>query len=104
MRVKLRKLAHARAGDKGNISNIVLVVYEPSDYELVRRQVTSERVKDWFGGLVEGKVERYELAQLGALNLVLHGALQGGVTSSLALDPHGKTRSSLLLEMEIEKG
>jgi hypothetical protein len=68
----------------------------------VRRQVTTERVRAWFGPLVAGPVERYELPQLGALNFVLRRALGGGVTRSLALDAHGKSRSSLLLEMEIE--
>ncbi len=102
MRVKLHDIAHSRAGDKGNISNVSLIVYDKRHWEMVRRQVTPERVKEWFGSLVEGHVDRYELPQLGALNFVLHGALGGGVTRSLAIDPHGKTRGSLLLEMEIE--
>jgi hypothetical protein len=102
MRVKLRDIAHARAGDKGDISNVSLIVFDPAHYDRVRLQVSSERVKAWFGPLVRGDVVRYELPQLGALNYVMHQALGGGVTRSLALDPHGKSRSSLLLEMEIE--
>ncbi len=103
MRVKLREIAHARAGDKGNTSNISLTVYDKADFPLVRAQVTPERVKEWFGGLVHGEIERYEVPQLAALNFVCHGALGGGVTRSLFLDPHGKTRSALLLEMEIDR-
>jgi hypothetical protein len=100
--VKLRELAHSRAGDKGDTSHVSLIVFDRRHYEAVRRQVTAERVKAWFGELVEGSVERYELPQLGALNFVMAGALGGGVTRSLALDTHGKSRGSWLLEMEVE--
>jgi len=102
MRVKLRQIAHARAGNKGDTSNVSLIVYDQAHYEAVRDQTTPERVKAWFGPLVRGRVMRYELPQLGALNFVLEGALGGGVTRTLALDPHGKSRSSLLLEMEVD--
>lgn len=102
MRVRLRQIAHSRAGDKGNTSNVSLIVYDKRHFESVRQQVTAERVREWYGPLVEGEVDRYELPQLGALNFVLQGALAGGVTRSLAADPHGKSRSSLLLEMEVE--
>jgi hypothetical protein len=101
-RVKLREVAHSRAGDKGNTSIVSLIVFDRAHYEAVRLQATAERVKAWFGDLVQGQVERYELPQLGALNFVMAGALGGGVTRSLALDAHGKSRSSWLLEMEIE--
>jgi hypothetical protein len=102
MRVKLRDIAHARAGDKGDASNVSLIVYDRKHFDLVRREVTPARVKAWFGDLVRGEVQRYELPQLGAFNFVMHGALGGGVTRTLALDPHGKTRSSLLLEMPLD--
>ncbi len=102
MQVLLRDLAHARAGDKGDASNVSLIVYDRKHYELVKREVTAERVKVWFGELVRGEVQRFEIPQLGAFNFVMQGALGGGVTRTLALDPHGKTRSSLLLEMRID--
>lgn len=102
MRKKLREIAHARAGDKGNTSNVSLVVYDRRHFGPVREQVTAARVKEWFGPLVGGEVVRYELPQLGALNFVMREALAGGVTRSLCIDPHGKSRSSLLLEMPIE--
>jgi hypothetical protein len=101
-RVRLREVAHSRAGDKGNTSHVSLIVFDRRHYEAVRDQATAERVKTWFGDLVGGPVVRYELPQLGALNFVMADALGGGVTRSLALDPHGKTRSSWLLAMEIE--
>jgi hypothetical protein len=94
-------VAHARAGDKGQTSSVALIVFDRRHYDVVSEQVTAERVKAHFGPLVRGHVERYELPQLGALNFVLHQALQGGVTRSLALDPHGKSRSSLLLELHV---
>lgn len=99
--LKLREIAHARAGDKGDTSSISLIVYHLDDYPLVERLVTAERVKAHFGPLVRGPVRRYALPRLGALNFVLEQALAGGVTRSLALDIHGKSRSSLLLEMEL---
>jgi hypothetical protein len=102
--VILRDIAHARSGDKGDTSNISVIAYDPADYELLRAQVSVERVKAHLGKVVLGEVERYELPALAALNFVLHRALAGGVTRSLALDTHGKCLSSVLLELEIHKG
>jgi hypothetical protein len=103
--MKLRELAHSRTGDKGDISNISVIVYKMEDYELVRREVTAERVKAWFEGVVGGDVVRYELPKIGALNFVMQKALGGGVTRSLAIDMHGKSLSSALLELDIgERG
>ena len=99
--IALRELAHARSGDKTDTSNVGVIAYDPADYELLREQVTAERVKGIYGKLVLGEVTRYELPNLGALNFVMQRALAGGVTTSLALDPHGKTRSSLVLDLPI---
>lgn len=100
--MKLREIAHSRTGDKGNVSNISLIVYNIDDYKIIQEQVTPERVKAWFSEVVEGEVKRYELPKLGALNFVLEQSLGGGVTRTLALDAHGKSLSSALLDMEIE--
>ncbi|MFR4479472.1 hypothetical protein [Fusobacterium sp.] len=99
--MKLLEIAHSRTGDKGNISNISLIVYDEKDYDLIREKVTAEKVKEYFKDIVKGEVVRYELPNLGALNFVMDEALGGGVTRSLALDKHGKSLSSALLEMEI---
>jgi hypothetical protein len=99
--MKLRELAHARTGDKGNVSNISVIAHEPGDYAFLAQHVTAERVKAHFADIVHGRVERYELPGIGALNFVLHDALGGGVTRSLSLDPHGKSLSSSLLELEV---
>lgn len=99
--MKLLDIAHSRTGDKGNISNISLIVYDEKDYELIRKKVTAEKVKEYFKDIVHGEVVRYEIPNLGALNFVMDEALGGGVTRSLALDKHGKSLSSALLEMEI---
>ena len=99
--MKLREIAHSRTGDKGNISNISLIAWHPEDYAMLAKQVTAEKVKAWFGDIVQGEVIRYELPELGALNFVMHKALGGGVTRSLALDMHGKGLSSALLDMPI---
>jgi hypothetical protein len=102
MKRKLYDLAHARAGDKGNTSILSLIAYKPEDFALLRDRVTTEAVKTHFGGIIKGAVVRYELPHLGALQFVGEGALAGGVTTSLAVDAHGKSLSSALLEMEIE--
>ncbi|SNY94409.1 hypothetical protein SAMN04515647_4729 [Cohaesibacter sp. ES.047] len=99
--MKLFDIAHSRTGDKGDISNISVIAYDPSDYELLAREVTAEKVKAHFAGIVEGDVVRYELPSIGALNFVMQQALGGGVTRSLALDPHGKCLASALMAMEI---
>jgi hypothetical protein len=99
--MKLRELAHARTGDKGDVSNISLIAYDAANFPWLREHVTVARVQAHFADIVRGPVDRYELPALGALNFVLHGALCGGVTRSLALDAHGKSLSSSLLEMQI---
>lgn len=101
MNMKLYEIAHSRTGDKGNISNISLIAYDLKDYESLREKVTAQRVKEWFKDMVKGKVERYELPQLGAMNFVMYEALGGGVTRTLSLDMHGKGFSSYLLDMEL---
>jgi hypothetical protein len=102
MLVRLLDIAHARSGDKGDTVNIGLIAREERFYPLLLREVTPERVKAHFGELVLGKVERYELPNLGALNFLLHEALGGGGTLSLRTDAQGKTFSAGLLRMEIE--
>ncbi|ORE93585.1 hypothetical protein ATO13_12946 [Stappia sp. 22II-S9-Z10] len=100
--MRLHDLAHARAGDKGNTSNISLIAYDKANFARLEAAVTAERVKAHFGALVTGEVVRYALPQLGALNFVMSGALRGGVTRSLAQDAHGKCLSGVLLAMEID--
>ena len=98
---KLREIAHSRTGDKGDLSNVSLIVYRIEDYPKIAEHITADKVRDWFKEVVRGEVERYELPQLGALNFVMDQALGGGVLLSLAVDKHGKSLSSALLEMEI---
>lgn len=93
----LHALAHGRAGDKGNTSNISVIAYRPSDWPLIVEQVTAERVLALMQPLGATHVDRYELPRLSALNFVIRDALGGGVNSSLALDRHGKSLSSFLL-------
>lgn len=100
--MNVRDIAHARAGDKGDISNLSLIAYKIEDYALLERQVTAERVQAHFAGIVHGRVERFLLPSLGAMNFVMHGALGGGVTRSLALDAHGKSLSSALLDLNLD--
>jgi hypothetical protein len=99
--MKLCELAHSRTGDKGDMTTLSLFAYDEKNYALLEKQVTAEAVKAHFKGIVQGTVTRYDLPQLHAFNFVLEEALSGGVTRSLALDAHGKSLSSLLLEMVI---
>jgi hypothetical protein len=99
--MKLRDIAHSRTGDKGNTSNISVIAFDAGDYEFLRTHVTVERVKALFAGIVHGDVVRYEMPTIGALNFVLKDALGGGVTRSLALDAHGKSLSSALLNLDL---
>lgn len=100
--IKLHEIAHARAGDKGNTSNVSVWVYDPGDYALVKEQLTAERVKGAFPQLIRGPVMRYTLDHLQGLNFVMGDALEGGVNTSLGLDSHGKSWSYLLLDLDID--
>jgi hypothetical protein len=102
-RVLLRDLAHARSGDKGDTANVGLIALKPSHYPILVREVTAARVARHFRGMIKGKVERFELPNLHALNFLLHGALDGGGTISLKTDAQGKVFSTALLRMEIPR-
>lgn len=101
--MKLREIAHSRTGDKGDISNISVIVFDEADYPFLEEHLTAERVAEHFKEILVGTVTRYELPNIGALNFVLTGMLAGGVTRSLALDAHGKTLSSALLDLELPR-
>lgn len=94
--------AHGRSGDKGDTCNVGLVAYDDAGYRLLCGQVTAERVKEHFGGLVKGTVSRYEMPNIRALNFVLTGALDGGGTMSLRSDHLGKVMYAWLLRMEVD--
>ena len=104
MKTPLSKIAHTRSGDKGDLSNIGVIAREEKHYAVLVREVTAERVKAHLGELVKGRVERFELPNLGALNFLLYAALDGGGTISLRTDAQGKTHGAALLAMEIEIG
>jgi hypothetical protein len=102
MKAPLSRIAHTRSGDKGDTCNIGVIAHQDRFYPILLREVTAERVKQHFGALVEGPVERFELPNLGALNFLLHRALGGGGTVSLRTDAQGKTFGAALLGMEID--
>ena len=102
MKIQLVKLAHARSGDKGDTANVGLIALRDEIYPVLVREVTAARVKQHFGAMVKGAVERFELPNLGALNFLLHESLGGGGTLSLMTDAQGKTFSTALLRMEID--
>ncbi len=102
MRKQLVELAHARSGDKGDIADISLFAPDLEIYDLLAREVTAERVKKHFAGIITGSVERFEIPNVLALKFVMHGALDGGASRSLRSDALGKSLSSALLRMEIE--
>ena len=99
--VMLREIAHARAGDKGNRSNVSVFVYQPEHYDILCEQITPERLKEAFPDLLRGNIRRHELPALGGINLVMDQALEGGVNESLNLDGHGKSWSFLVLGLTV---
>lgn len=103
MRIKLKDICHGRSGDKGDAANIGLIAFNKEDYKLIEKHVTAEKVKEFFKGICEGEVIRYEMPNINALNFILNNTLGGGGTVSLKLDAQGKTLASALLKMEIEK-
>ena len=103
MPLKLQDIAIARSGDKGNLATLSVIARDPSHYPLLERLLTAERVRLHFAGTVQGSVQRHALPHLGALHFVMHEALGGGVTRSLALDDHGKTLSAALLDIALDE-
>ena len=102
MNIELTKLAHARSGDKGDTANVGVIALKDEIYPILVREVTREKVKEHFGSMVKGEVERFELPNLKALNFLLHESLGGGGTLSLMTDAQGKTFSTALLRMKID--
>ena len=102
MKIQLVKLAHARSGDKGDTANVGIIALKPEFYPVLKEQLTVEKVKAHFGDMVKGKIERFELRNIGALNFLLHNALGGGGTLTLRHDAQGKTYSTAFLRMEID--
>lgn len=100
--VRLVDIAHARSGDKGDTANVGVIALKPEWYPLVRDQLTLDRVRQHFAGVITGDVERYELPNLNALNFLLHSALGGGGTLSLKTDAQGKVFSTAMLRMVLD--
>jgi hypothetical protein len=98
----VRDIAHARAGDKGNTSNVSVWAYDPADYPALKNVLTPERIKAAFPDLIRGTVTRYEVDHLHGLNFVMTEALEGGVNASLNLDSHGKSWSYLILGLPLD--
>jgi hypothetical protein len=102
VRVPLQHVAHVRSGDKGNSSNVTVIAYEDALYPALEEQLTADRFKDHYRGLVTGAVDRYPVPALGVINFVAHGALGGGVSRSLCLDNYGKALSAAILSFELD--
>lgn len=99
--MKLREIAYAREGDKTDVANVCVFPYDEADWSTMRERVTADAVRAKFGSLVGGDVTRYEYPNLPGLNFVITGTLQGGVSTSLRVDGHGKAYASLLLDLDI---
>ena len=102
MKIKLLDIAHGRSGDKGDAANIGIIAYDDEGYEIIKKHLTAEKVKKHFTGICKGKVDRYELPNIRALNFLLHNTLGGGGTVSLKHDAQGKTLAAALLRMELD--
>ncbi|MCL7962673.1 MAG: hypothetical protein M8860_07465 [marine benthic group bacterium] len=102
MKVRLERVAIARSGDKGDAANVGVIALSPEAWSVIREEVTAERVKAHFSRVCRGRVDRFELPNLFALNFLLHESLGGGGTVSLMLDAQGKTFAASLLQLEID--
>ncbi len=102
MHIQLLKLAHARSGDKGDTANVGVIATRAEWYPVLAEHLTLDRVREHFRGMIDGDVERFELPNIGAVNFLLHGALDGGGTLSLKTDAQGKVYSTALLRLELE--
>jgi hypothetical protein len=100
--VKLRTIAHSRTGDKGNVLNVSVIAFDSRDFPRIERAVTAARVRQHFSEIIRGEVVRYALPGIGALNFVMQRPAGDSVTRTLALDAHGKSLSSALLDLDIE--
>ena len=101
--IYLKDIAHGRSGDKGDTSNVCVFARDPKDYELIKREVTVEKVREYFGDMVKGEIIRYEVPSLNGFNFVMKHALGGGATLSLRLDTLGKSMGSAFMRMTIQK-
>jgi hypothetical protein len=101
-RLQLRELCGYRAGDKGDIADVAIFADDDETYDVIAREATTDRVKEHFGSMVRGAVERYEARNVLALNFVLRNALGGGGPRSLRSDSLGKTLGGALVRMEID--
>lgn len=101
-KIKLLDIAHGRSGDKGDAANVGIIAYDDNGYQIIKKYLTREKVKEHFKGICLGEVERFELPNIRALNFLLHNTLGGGGTVSLKHDAQGKTLAAALLRMELE--
>ena len=100
-RIYLYDIAHGRSGDKGDTSNVCVFARKPEYYEIIKREVTPEKLKEYFGDMVKGDIIRYDVETLNGMNFVMHHALGGGATMSLRLDSLGKSMGSAVMRMRI---
>jgi hypothetical protein len=102
MKIHLRQIALARSGDKGAAANIGVIARTQQAFDFLREHLTSQKVEAFFKPMGAGKVIRYELPNLGALNFILPGILDGGGSVSLRIDAQGKALGQILLEMTLD--
>lgn len=101
MEIYLLQIAHGRSGDKGDTSNVCVFARKPEYYDIIKREVTVEKVREYFGDMVKGDIIRYDVPYLDGFNFVMHHALGGGATHSLRLDTLGKSMGSAFMRMKI---
>ncbi len=101
-KIHLKDICYARCGDKGNMANIGLMAFDSEKYELIKKNVTPERIKEHFGDWVRGPVQIWPMDNINTLLVLMHGALDGGVAMSLRFDGQGKSLGEYLRQMEIE--
>ncbi|MCK9502811.1 MAG: hypothetical protein M0Q95_01330 [Porticoccaceae bacterium] len=101
-KVQLMEIAIARSGDKGDGSNIGIMAKTPAIYEFLEKNLTAEVVKNYFKEICFGKVTRFEIPNLQALNFLLDDSLGGGGTETLITDAQGKVHGLGLLHLTMD--
>ena len=99
--VYLKDIAHGRSGDKGDTLNICVFAREPKYYEVIAKEITPQKLHEFFGDMVKGEITRYDVPSLNGFNFVLKHALGGGATHSLRIDPLGKSIGSAIMRIKV---
>ncbi|MFM7028241.1 MAG: acyclic terpene utilization AtuA family protein [Chakrabartia sp.] len=97
----LEALAFARSGEKGETINVGVIARNPAHLPALKRALTEQALRDWLPDLGDFRVTVYDLPGPAALNIVMDGALPGGLNASQRFDPAAKTIAQRLMRFPV---